>query len=123
MADYREKSADGTPLDNPHSAHVSSSSTGVHTIKAVTTSASGESTVHNMGEYLDYDEAKGKVDEFNKTRVTELPDARPAEKPVLTAKQNDEHLQSIREHIRVNPNDTSMKQMYPEIYKAIHGNQ
>ena len=74
MADYRNRDVDGNVIENPHDAFVSSSSTGIHTINAVTIDPStGTQYTHKMGEYTNRDEALGKVEAFKQSMMGKPP--------------------------------------------------
>ena len=121
MADYRDRDVDGEVVDNPVRAFVSSSSTGIHTLKAVTSDGDGIQHTHVMGEYRTAGEAQEKVDAYNESMLEEIPDARPAAAPVLNSSEKDQETAALKKYIQANPADLSMKDMYPAIHKELHG--
>jgi len=102
MADYREVNVNGDVVENPHNAFVSSSSTGVHTIKAVSSGLDGVEVVHVMGEYLSREEAQAKVDAFKKSMVTVIPDNTPTKRAELTPTEQDQYAKALDDHDRAN---------------------
>ena len=115
-----QRAADGEVIQASN-AFASTSSNGVTSVYAVVMDLNtGSSRNVLMSNHDTPEAAEGIVNAWKNTNSIEVPDARPTPAPTLSHQEHQVHDQKIREHIRNNPNDLSMKSQHPAVHAEIH---